>query len=170
MSASPEQETPALAYPWFVDWAEDWFFRQYARRLASGNREGTHTWCAQWWKHREVAVRMAALWQAWEAARITPDGSAMNGWWLMHADPTMRVLTDAANGPMWRCTPQRHDQVATLPVEPVPPGYFPRPPAQVPSTQPARTRTGTAPGNGSSAGGGRSSTNTIDDLDDGLDL
>src|SRR5437879_4348446 len=132
MSTEPESEFPALAYPWFVDWLDDWFFPQYARRLAAGNRDGTHTWCAQWWRHREVAVRLAALWQAWEAARITPDGSAMSGWWLMHADPTMRALADAANGPMWRCTPQRHDPVATLPVEPVPPGFFPRPATQEP--------------------------------------
>ncbi|NUS42344.1 MAG: DUF4913 domain-containing protein [Mycobacteriaceae bacterium] len=168
MTDNTESEAPELAYPWFVDWAEDWFFPQYARRLASGNREGTHTWCAQWWRHREVAVRMAALWQAWEAARITPDGSAMNGWWLMHADPTMRVLTDAANGPMWRCTPQRHDQVATLPIESVPPGYFPKPPP--PDLTANATGTRTAPAPGAASAGGRPNTDTIADLDDGLDI
>jgi len=166
MSTEPEQQPPA--YLWFVGWLDDWFFPQYARRLASGNREGTHTWCAQWWRHREVAVRLAALWQAWEAARITPDGSAMSGWWLMHADPTMRALTDAANGPMWRCTPQRHDQVATLPTEPVPPGYFPRP-AEQESVHANRTRAaGSLHRNGATAGG--LNTDGQVDLDDGLDL
>lgn len=165
MSTDSEQEPPALAYPWFVDWLEDWFFPQYARRVVSGNREGTHTWCAQWWRHREVAVRLAALWQAWEAARITPDGSAMSGWWLMHADPQMRALTDAANGPMWRCTPQRHDQVATLPIEPVPFGFFPRPAAQQSVSATAQTAVPSA--NGAAAPGGHTNTSAITDLDDG---
>lgn len=169
MNTEPEQETPAPAYPWFVDWLDDWFFPQYARRLASSNREGTYTFCAQWFRHREVAVRLAALWQAWEAARITPDGSAMNGWWLMHADPTMRALSDAANGPMWRCTPQRHDQVATLPVEPVPPGYFPRPEDSEPVHVNRSRGIGSSRSN-SPASGGRPSNDTVADLDDGLDL
>jgi len=169
MSTESEQQPPALAYPWFVDWLDDWFFPQYARRLAAGNREGTLTWCAQWWRHREVSVRLAALWQAWEAARITPDGSAMNGWWLMHADPTMRQLTDAANGPMWRCTPQRHDQVATLPVQPVPPGYFPRSAKQEPIHAAKPHATGSPHSNGATTSG-RPNTDTITDLDDGLDL
>lgn len=170
MSTEPESDTeaPALAYPWFVDWLDDWFFPQYTLRLASGNREGTHTWCSEWWRHRVVAVRLAALWQAWEAARITPDGSAMDSWWLMHADPTMRVLTDAANGPMWRCTPQRHDPVATLPVKPVPPGFFPRPATPEPVHATRSGHGASSSPNGQTAGG-RPGADTVSDLDDGLD-
>ncbi|WP_433600357.1 DUF4913 domain-containing protein [Nocardia sp. CA-135953] len=118
--------TPAQnKYPTHSTWFESWLVPQIARKLSSGNREGTFTFCAQWWLHTEVSCRMAFLHSAWEASRLSKDGSAMSAWFLHHLDPHLRVVMDAASGPMWRCTPDRHVAIPTLPFQTVPDGSFP---------------------------------------------
>ncbi|WP_067666040.1 DUF4913 domain-containing protein [Nocardia miyunensis] len=123
MSSPAETPPPPPEFGHFSDWVERWLTQVVSRRLLTGNREGTYSWCAQWWRHTEVCFRLAALHQGWEEARAK-GGSAMSGWCVYHLDPQLRVLLDAANGPMWRCTAEHHVGEQTLPSEPVPPAWF----------------------------------------------
>lgn len=115
---------PELVYPNFTEFAQDWLLPNTAVRIAGSGREGTYTWCPQWWRHRAVVVRIAALHEAFETAHASTDPAAMSSFLLHHVDPTMRALLDAANGPMHRCNTEQHTAVASLPYEPVPPDWF----------------------------------------------
>ena len=70
-----------------------------------------------WWRHREVSMRLYALWRAWESAR-TGDDTAMSIWWVAHADrapagdPGRRRRPDA---PLPRRPPRRPADVAGRP-------------------------------------------------------
>ncbi|MCX4098420.1 DUF4913 domain-containing protein [Nocardia sp. alder85J] len=120
---SAPDEPPPPEFEVFHDWVQEWLTQVVSRRLLTGNREGTYTWCAQWWRHTEVCFRLAAMHQGWEEARVK-GGSAMSSWCVYHLDPQLRVLLDAANGPLWRCIPDHHVSEQTLPTEPVPAGWF----------------------------------------------
>ncbi len=113
-----------LEFDHYVDFAEQWLFPNTAVRIAGTNREGTYSWCPQWWRHRPVVVRIAALHDAFETAVASTDGSAMSNFLVHHVDPTVRALLDAVNGPMHRCTLDQHSNVSSLPSTPVPPGWF----------------------------------------------
>ncbi|WP_416566106.1 DUF4913 domain-containing protein [Nocardia testacea] len=122
--------TPALPptpprYSHFVDFAEDWLFPFITLRLAEAHRENTYTWCAQWWAHRPVAVRIAHLHRAFEATRRSRSGTAFSNLVLNHIDPHLRHILDAANGPLHRCTRTQHTSTPSLPFAPVPAGWFP---------------------------------------------
>ncbi|MRH92940.1 DUF4913 domain-containing protein [Nocardia sp. SYP-A9097] len=112
------------AYPDFVTFAEKWLFPFQTVRLAEANREQTYTWCPQWWRHRPVAVRIAALHNAFEASRRTRSGSAISTLLLSHIDAHMRIILDAANGPLYRCTRTKHVALQPLSADPVPAGWF----------------------------------------------
>ncbi|MET8428569.1 DUF4913 domain-containing protein [Nocardia sp. NPDC004860] len=45
---------------------------------------------------------------AFEAARRSDDDTAMSTLFVAHIDPRLRVILDAAQGPLHRCTPERH--------------------------------------------------------------
>ncbi|WP_410874704.1 DUF4913 domain-containing protein [Nocardia sp. A7] len=107
---------PAPAYPNFVVFAQTWLLPLISVRLSEGQRDDTRTWCAQWWAHRPVAVRIAHLHAAFEAYRGAGASSFVTG----HVDPHMRVILDAARGPLHRCTPTEHVPTPTLPFEPFP--------------------------------------------------
>ncbi|HEY5841026.1 MAG TPA: DUF4913 domain-containing protein [Mycobacterium sp.] len=118
---SNDSDTPADefdALPVFVD---AWLAPTIARRL--GDRGQGSTWCPQWWRHRETSMRLSAAWRAWETARVD-GGNAMSSWWVHHLDPHLRVVMDAEHGPMYRCSPARHQHMPPLPVTPVPDGWF----------------------------------------------
>ncbi|WP_458688804.1 DUF4913 domain-containing protein [Nocardia tengchongensis] len=74
--------------------------------------------------HRGDSVRFAALHAVFEAARVTEDGTAMSTLFVSHIDPHLRVILDAAQGPLHRCTPDRHVPQPGLPATPVPVGWF----------------------------------------------
>lgn len=123
-NSSGKAQHPPLAYPGGVgDWVEDWLLPVVAVRLTTGHREGTYTWCRTWWAHPGVAVWLAALHAGWEAARID-GGAAMSDWLVGRLVPALRWILDAANGPLWRCTPDKHVDIPGLPFIPVPPGWF----------------------------------------------
>lgn len=82
------------------------------------------TWCAQWWAHAPVAVRLHALWQAWETARHHKDPGAMAGWWVRLAEPMLRVICSGETGPMRLCSVREHYPVESLRVVPAPVGWF----------------------------------------------
>lgn len=108
----------------YVEFAEQWLFPNIAVRIAGTNREGTYTWCPQWWRHRPVVVRIAALHDAFETAVASTDGSAMSSFFVHHLDPHLRILLDAVNGPMHRCTLDQHSALAPLPHHRAPVGWF----------------------------------------------
>ncbi|MFE9328253.1 DUF4913 domain-containing protein [Nocardia sp. NPDC052278] len=123
-SSEDPDEPPALRYTSFVDFVEQWLLPVISVRLAGANREGNLTWCRQWWRHRAVAVRFAALHATFEAARRSEDGSAMSSLFVHHIDPQFRVILDAANGPLYRCSPTEHSDVPSLPFSTVPRAWF----------------------------------------------
>ncbi|MFE3757924.1 DUF4913 domain-containing protein [Nocardia tengchongensis] len=112
------------AFSDFVAFGEKWLFPFVTVRLAEANREQTYTWCAQWWRHRPVAVRIAHLHSAFEASRRSQSGGAISTFLLSHIDAHMRIILDAANGPLHRCTRTKHTALPSLSAQPVPPGWF----------------------------------------------
>ncbi|MGW0047000.1 DUF4913 domain-containing protein [Nocardia cyriacigeorgica] len=117
-------------YRHFTDFVTTWLLPTINVRLAEANRENTYTWCERWWAHRAVAVRFAHLHAAFEAQRRSNTGSGLSTFLLSHVDGHLKVILDAANGPLHRCTRREHVNTASLPFDPVPPGWFgpPRPP------------------------------------------
>ncbi len=118
------QQARKTHYRGVEEWVEQWFAPCVAVRL-TGDGRGL-TWCAQWWAHDAVAVRLHALWMAWEAARSDSDTAAMSGWWTRHADPHLRNILDGETGPLWQCSPTHHHPLAALPTLPTPAGWFQR--------------------------------------------
>ncbi|WP_249643841.1 DUF4913 domain-containing protein [Nocardia sputi] len=110
----------------FTDFAHRWLFPTISVRLAEANREGTYTWCRQWWAHRPVAVRIAHLHAAFEATRRSGAGNGVSTLLTAHIDPHMNYILDAANGPLHRCTRARHLDTLTLAFDPVPDRWFHR--------------------------------------------
>ncbi|MFB8004876.1 DUF4913 domain-containing protein [Nocardia sp. NPDC056000] len=130
------------AFPDFVTFAEQWLFPFQSVRLAEANREQTYTWCMQWWRHRPASVRIAHLHNAFEASRRSQSGGAISTFLLSHIDAHMRVILDAANGPLHRCTRAKHIALQSLSADPIPSGWFGAP-RRVPtgdSTDTARKR------------------------------
>nr|WP_235747483.1 DUF4913 domain-containing protein [Nocardia coffeae] len=111
-------------YTHYVDFVEHWLLPVTAVRISGNNREGQHTWCRQWWAHHGVAVRFAALHAVFEAARTADDKTAMSTLFVNHIDPHMRHILEAANGPLHRCTPDRHIPHPGLTGASVPPNWF----------------------------------------------
>ncbi|MFE3060493.1 DUF4913 domain-containing protein [Nocardia sp. NPDC059236] len=90
-----------------------------AAQRAAHHRNVTYTWCVQWWRHRPVAARIAHLHSAFEASRRSQSGGAISAF-LSHIDAHMRVILDAANGPLHRCTRAKHAALQSLSADPVP--------------------------------------------------
>ncbi|MGO4613021.1 DUF4913 domain-containing protein [Nocardia sp. 2YAB30] len=112
------------AYRHFTDFTEKWLLPAINVRLAEANRENTYTWCRQWWAHRGVAVRIAHLHTAFEAQRRARTATSLSSFLLSHVDAHFKVILDAANGPLHRCTRTTHLSTPSLPFDPVPPGWF----------------------------------------------
>lgn len=112
------------SYIHFTEFAERWLFPFISVRLAEANRENTYTWCSKWWAHRPVAVRIAHLHSAFEAQRRARTGNGFSAFVLSHVDAHLKIILDAANGPLYRCTRTSHIATPSLPFDPVPAGYF----------------------------------------------
>lgn len=104
------------------EWVEQWLAPIIARKLTGGGQG--KTWCRYWWKHPEVAVRFDALWNGWEAARASKDRLAMSSLWVYHIDAHLRTILDGETGPLYLCSEDEHNDVATLQVEPMPEGWL----------------------------------------------
>jgi hypothetical protein len=118
--AGKEEDPPAKTrYANAAEWVEHYLLPHFARNPM------TIKWCAYWWEHAEAASRLEALWQAWEAARVSTDGDAVSNWWLQHADPHMTALF-SDQGTFNRCDYQTgtHRVFDTLPVAPPPEGMY----------------------------------------------
>ncbi|WP_433664660.1 DUF4913 domain-containing protein [Nocardia sp. CA-128927] len=108
------------AYRDFVEFTDKWLLPLINVRLAEANRENTYTWCSQWWRHRPVSVRIAHLHNAFEASRRSQAGGAMSSYLLSHVDAHCKIILDAANGPMHRCTRTEHNPLDSLSADPMP--------------------------------------------------
>ncbi|WP_067837303.1 DUF4913 domain-containing protein [Nocardia lijiangensis] len=119
-SAAGAKKPKPPEYSDFTEFVERWLLPFINVRLASANRENTYTWCAQWWAHRGVAVRVAHLHSAFEAQRRARTGNALSSYLLSHVDAHFKVILDAANGPLYRCTRTTHVSTPSLPFDPAP--------------------------------------------------
>lgn len=113
------------------EWVENYFRYVVAGTYTNKEVAGQRTWCAVWWQHKAVAAPLAALHDAWEAARASDDPAAMSAWWVHHAHPHIRWLCDAQSGPMFRCSSSLshgngydHTDDEHLTVIPAPLGWF----------------------------------------------
>ncbi|MFE3002002.1 DUF4913 domain-containing protein [Nocardia sp. NPDC059246] len=86
--------------------------------------EQMYSWCTQWWRHRPVAARIAHLHSAFEVSRRSQSGGAISTFLLSHVDAHVRVILDAANGPLHRCTPSKHAVLQSFSADLMPPGWF----------------------------------------------
>ena len=107
-----------------VRWVEEIFAPMIQRRVDLGRGR---TWCARWWDHHEVAVRLDALRLAWYELTAPAEpggepGAGYSAWWVNHVDPTLMTLLDGDTGPMSGCRPDRHSAspVPVLRTEPFP--------------------------------------------------
>jgi hypothetical protein len=109
-----------------LEWVEEIFAPMIQRRVELGRGL---TWCARWWAHPEVAVRLNALRCAWYelSAPAEPGGepgAAYSSWFVNHVDPTLMTLLNGDTGPMSGCRPDRHSET------PVPALKTERPPGR----------------------------------------
>lgn len=105
------------AYPDVERWVSEHFAPMYARPLG-----GEFRWCPSWWKHAEAISRLEALWRSWETLRLDP-GLGMATWYRDHLDSQLTVLL-GNRGPFALCSPDRHESMKALPVEPATEGYW----------------------------------------------
>jgi hypothetical protein len=100
-----------------VEWVEVIFAPMIQRRVDLGRGK---TWCARWWAHPEVAVRLDALRMAWYEMTAADSsgrtGAGCSAWWVNHVDPTLATVLDGDTGPMSGCRPDQH---AGKPVPPL---------------------------------------------------
>ncbi|MFX0574667.1 DUF4913 domain-containing protein [Nocardia nepalensis] len=121
-TGSGSETKPLFAH--YSDFVTEWLLPVIAVRITANNREGHYTWCRQWWRHHSVALRFAAIHASFEAARRADDKTAMSSLFVGHIDRHMRVILDAAQGPLHLCTPQRHIELTGLPNSAIAPAWF----------------------------------------------
>lgn len=115
-----EEAPPEPHFPNVFVFVRDFLAPMYARY---GLREQSPwRWCDHWWEHLEAFSRLEALWQAFEALRLTP-GTGPAVWWRDYADPTMATLADPS-GPFQKCGGGKHELPATLPLKEPPPALL----------------------------------------------
>ena len=119
---TPDDDDPRAH--WRFTSGADWF-TNWLSHIKAGRFDRDSRWCAQWWRHDEVVIRLEELWKAWETARLSEDAAALSSWWTAHLDAHWRTLT-AENGPLYLCTPDKHTNTETLAdtCTPPPPGWF----------------------------------------------
>lgn len=101
-----------------LDWVEKVFAPMIQRRVDLGRGR---TWCACWWAHTEVAVRLDALRLAWYELTMPSEpgaepGAGYSSWWVNHVDPTLMTILDGDTGPMSGCRPDRHSATPVPPL------------------------------------------------------
>ncbi|MEU3982761.1 DUF4913 domain-containing protein [Streptomyces sp. NPDC026672] len=107
-----------LFYPHVAEFVENRFIYFVPRPTPESGR----VWCPEWYRHPEALSRLDSVWRAWEALRWDA-GLGMSNWWLHHADPHVRALTDPVTGPFARCV-DGHEGHDPLPIATPPEGLF----------------------------------------------
>jgi len=115
---------PALYFGSVDEFVREYLCKVYRRRV--DGRAQHRVWAAEWWKYDEAAIRLEALWRAWEHLRQDP-ATGMSVWWRDHADHHMGVLFDPDSGPFGRVDGEENSckPGEPLPYAPPPPGMFP---------------------------------------------
>lgn len=117
-----DDEGQDYTFPNVGEWVTHWFAPATALKLSDGGRG--RVWCKEWFLHPPVVVRLDSLWRAWEKATRSGDDKALDAWFVYSYDATVRELTNGEHGPMHACSPSQHREVPSLPVDPVPDGFF----------------------------------------------
>jgi len=122
-TTAPEAEQELGADPQFEtvqQFVTGWVMPFYVRDTANA------VWCRQWWAHPEVALRLEALWEAYEGARASKDGGAFAAWWRLEADHHLPLLYSPAEGPFRECDARAgtHTPQTPQPVDPAPRGTY----------------------------------------------
>jgi len=119
----PEQAEELGADPQFEtvqQFVTGWVMPFYVRDTANA------VWCRQWWAHPEAALRLEALWEAYEGARASKDGGAFAAWWRTQADHHLPLLYSPGEGPFRECDARAgtHTPQTPQPVDPAPRGTY----------------------------------------------
>ncbi|MBF6248321.1 DUF4913 domain-containing protein, partial [Nocardia elegans] len=111
-------------YDGVVEFVENYLSLVYRRQVTDISET---VWCPEWWKHAEAAVRLEALWRAWEHLRMDP-ATGLSVWFLDHADPHMTKLFDP-RGPFKYCSVRNghKDMLNPLPLKSPVQGQFDQP-------------------------------------------
>ncbi|MEV0768527.1 DUF4913 domain-containing protein [Nocardia salmonicida] len=125
-------DKPSKKFVTYSDFVQGWLLPVTSVKIAANNREGQYTWCRQWWRHQGVAIRFAGLHACFEAAVRAEDKMAMSALFVRHIGPQIRHILDAANGPLHRCTPDRHIDSPGLVAQRVPANWFGTPGTSTP--------------------------------------
>jgi len=148
--AAPAEELGADPQFWTVEqFVTDWVMPFYVRDTANA------VWCRQWWAHPEAALRLEALWEAYEGAVASKDGGAFAAWWRTEADHHLPLLYSPADGPFRGCDAWAgtHAAQTPQPVDPAPAGtYVADGPAHGGPTTPTTTDTSSAHTDGKETG------------------
>ena len=104
-------------YPDVQSWVENLYVVTFIRPDTQQVR-----WCASWWAHPEAIIRLTALWQTWEIARLVP-GTGMADWLRTNLDSLAPVL-HSATGPFASCSPNTHRNQQPMQVTNPPAGYW----------------------------------------------
>ena len=118
---SPVDEDGEVFEPLCPDvqtWVEQVYVTTFVRKITQSQR-----WCPSWWAHAEAIVRLTALWQTWESARLSEDGAGMADWLRGYLDVLNPVLL-GPDGPFASCTVDRHSDQPPMPVTQPPDGYW----------------------------------------------
>ncbi|WP_378741209.1 DUF4913 domain-containing protein [Nocardia brasiliensis] len=129
-----EKPPPPKLFAHYSDFVQQWLLPVTSVRTAANNREGQYSWCRQWWRHRNVVLRFAAMHRGFEAAVRADDPAAMSTLFLRHIDVHLREVLEASRGPLYRCTPDQHTECPGLPSAPIPTAWF-GPPGAKTSTE-----------------------------------
>lgn len=119
LEQADSEDAPQPFCPDVETWVTTIYVTTYMRKMGGQILR----WCAQWWQHPEAIVRLTALWQTWEAARINEDPGAMADWIRVYHDGLTPVLL-SADGPFNSCTPIRHADQTPMPTTLAPAGYW----------------------------------------------
>jgi len=111
-------------YGTVVEFVENYLSVVYRRQVTDISET---VWCPEWFRHAEAAVRLEALWRAWEHLRMDP-ATGMSVWLLDHADPHMAKLFDP-RGPFKYCSVRNghKDMLNPLPLRSPARGQFENP-------------------------------------------
>lgn len=114
-----DTEDPELEplYPDVQSWVENLYVVTFIRVDNQQLR-----WCASWWAHPEAIIRLSALWQTWEIARLVV-GTGMADWLRNNLDSLAPVL-HSGSGPFASCTPDKHSDQKPMPVTKPAAGYW----------------------------------------------
>ena len=72
--------------------------------------------------YREAIIRLTALWQTWETARLIPGAGTAD--WLRTYLGTLAPVLHSATGPFASCTLDNHRDQHPMAVTDPPPGYW----------------------------------------------